>query len=397
MSKILICITFCLAVMSLSVNGLSTPPKGFCIDSVKSTRLRAYDAYNHNRINKAIDLYRQTIALGDSSTLPFYNLACCYCLKGQTQAALEYLQQAAGNGYCNYNALWLDRDLYLLQKDNTTAWQAICAQVSRNAEGKIPVSVFDQQLKQTLLHADTATLSLLCSPAFKQNTTNEQRAALLKEIQPLMRTDSLYPYSTETFQCVNLYEKKHMLRTTYQERAFPVPYFDPEFARLLSTIKVHYVCRSVDNLYTQLDTLWIEKNNRLPNLEEAWNRLSDSVKVLAIVTDGNTIHEYEDLQDKPQLDKLKEILTPLPTATPQQIAQAQKNGGKNTHRFLRITALPVKSTSLQIKIAFYKGKDTALIMIGEHYGWVNSKKIKKIEKWIEQLTTENPSESGDGR
>ena len=49
------------------------------LDSVAAIRHRAMGAYRHKQLGRAIRLYWQAVAMGDSSITPHYNMACCYC------------------------------------------------------------------------------------------------------------------------------------------------------------------------------------------------------------------------------------------------------------------------------------------------------------------------------
>ena len=56
------------------------------------------------------------------------------------------------------------------------------------------------------------------------------------------------------------YENNHFVDREEYFLQLPIPYFDADMARLLTSADLHFRLHTVDDMYSQLDSVWIEEN-----------------------------------------------------------------------------------------------------------------------------------------
>lgn len=67
--------------------------------------------YMRDRYDEALDFYKQGLEANPGNRDAYYNMACVYALKGETEQAIRYLQIAVLNGYVQLDTLTQDPDL----------------------------------------------------------------------------------------------------------------------------------------------------------------------------------------------------------------------------------------------------------------------------------------------
>ena len=69
------------------------------------------DLLRLRQFEKSIDAFQKALATGSKTATTMYNLACAYSLKGDSNAAAEWLQRAIDNGFDNVEKMKNDPDL----------------------------------------------------------------------------------------------------------------------------------------------------------------------------------------------------------------------------------------------------------------------------------------------
>lgn len=359
-------------MLSLTVNAADLTTAQ--MDSIANVRSAAIAAYRQREPQKAANLYRQSIALGDSSIVPFYNLACCYGRLHKLDSCQMALQTALDHGYPDYMELGTDADLLPLQ--SLSCWRQLWQKAFNNSFGKIVAKQFDGLALQMMLNADTARLRFLLSPERK---TDSQ----VKEIgKTLVAVDSLLQFSGITTD-KQLFEKRHLRRRelTYTSNHFvahdefiyalPVPYFDADFAQLIANDTLHLRMRTFDHLYSYLDTVFLEKS--VVN-EKVLPALTDSIMLLEIKSKGEQIDDYQGKVSR-NAKQCDDVLKKLQTAELISAAEFQRLQPQTGDiYFIRLNNLPVRKQFSGIKVASYKGSRVALVVADGKYYFVKTKK-----------------------
>lgn len=347
------------------------------MDSIASMRTAAIGAYRKGEPQMAADLYRQSIALGDSSIIPFYNLACCYGRLGNYDSCHWALKEAVDRGYPDFMELGTDPDLTLLQQHKeafATLWQKAFA----NSFGKTMAKLFDPAVKEAIVKNDTARLRMLLPP---EKRTDAEIAKLTKT---LAQADTMFQFGgiTTGKQLTDLAQLQHR-ELTYADNHFvvrdefvfplPLPYFDADVAQLLPRNPLHLRMHTVDHLYSYLDSLYLQANLLPAPASTPLPQLTDSVMVLAIESKGDLIEDYQ--EKLPKDDKLcRKVLETVGKSTPIGEAEfASLNPKEGDLRFFRISCLPIKKEFKGIKLAYYAGSKVALVVVGEKYYFVKGK------------------------
>ena len=80
--------------------------------------------------HKGLEVDLRLIRLKPDDPVAYYNLACSYCLLGETEKALESLKKAVFLGYEDFTYLMKDKDLEALRKDG--GFKRFMEKVKRN-------------------------------------------------------------------------------------------------------------------------------------------------------------------------------------------------------------------------------------------------------------------------
>lgn len=349
------------------------------IDSIADVRSAAISAYRKQEPQIAANLYRQSIAMGDSSIIPFYNLACCYGRIGRLDSCKWALKEAIDRGYPDYMEMGMDPDLKLLQDDRET-FTALWQKAFMNSYGKVIAKNFDGLLKQSILHKDTANLRLML-PFDKRNSVFMHELGLTVE-----KTDSLLKFSevvdAEKLNALCHLDKRQLRYTdnhfVYHDEyvcELPVPYFDKDLAQLLATNSLHMQMRTVDHLYSYLDSLFLV-SKQLPLAQTVQlPQLTDSVLALAlkIPTDDGDIESYEEKVSR-NGKFCSSIFKMLEKSTPIEAKEFEKlNLKRECIHFVRINSLPVRKQFKGLKMAFYNNSKVAIVVVDDHYFFVKGK------------------------
>ena len=101
------------ALVALAVL-LAAPDRG---DRFLELEREAFVHLEKNEWNEAIALLERQIAVYADNPRPYYNIACAYSLKGETQRALTWLDMAAQRGFLDVAHLDADTDLDNVRKE----------------------------------------------------------------------------------------------------------------------------------------------------------------------------------------------------------------------------------------------------------------------------------------
>lgn len=87
---------------------------------------QAESAYNGKEYEKSEQHYKAAILAGDQNATTYYNLACVFALRGNTDEAFRFLEQSIARGYANVENFKKDTDLVSLHAD--ARWQQVIAE-----------------------------------------------------------------------------------------------------------------------------------------------------------------------------------------------------------------------------------------------------------------------------
>lgn len=348
------------------------------IDSIADVRTAAITAYRKQEMQLACNLYKQSIAMGDSSIIPFYNLACCYGRMGKADSCKAALKQALERGYPDYMELGTDPDLQLLQTDREE-FQMLWQKAFANSYGKVLAKNYDNLLKQTIINQDTSRLPFLLS---FEHRKRDQLDALAKILQA---TDTLLKFSgisepkalTEKGRLEKRslnYTNNHFVTSDEFVYELTVPYFDADFAQLIANNSLHIRQHTIDHLYTYLDTLFLERNQlQVQGTTPPLPQLTDSVMLLILQSHREKINDYQEKVSR-EWKLCKYVMQMLRKSTPISESEFRKlQPAEGDICFIRINSLPVRKQFKGLKVAFYKGSPVAVVVIDDQYYFVKGK------------------------
>ena len=356
------------------------------LDSVAAIRHRAMGAYRHKQLGRAISLYWQAVAMGDSSITPYYNMACCYCRAKRVDSCHYALQLALDRGYMNYAEMSFDYDLQPLQSQ--PYWNSMYQQATRNADGKIPQKMFYDALMQSLTAADSAALLRLSAPTLRTSLAGPSARHLLSRLDTL-RIFSHIASAKELREKAELltrslsYENNHFVDCEEYFLQFPIPYFDADMARLLTSADLHFRLHTVDDMYSQLDSVWIEEN--VAPISQPITALTDTVMALAVHVKGDKAYDYQARLSRNEFRQIDLLLSQSAILSPAEYARMVKTG--NLY-FLRLASLPMRKQFKGLKIAFYAGSKAAVVVQDNHYCLMRCAGLKWLEEWIKNQMKE---------
>ena len=340
------------------------------IDSIADVRSAAISAYRKQEPQLAANLYRQSIAMGDSSIVPFYNLACCYGRMGKIDSCRMALQGALDRGYPDYMELGTDADLQPLQQQ--PYWAEMWQQAFRNSYGKVMAKQFDAMAKEAMLANDTARLRFLLP--FERRTDAQVRAlhGALTDAAVLFRFSNISNAAalTETGSLVKRkmdYTDNHFVVSDEFVFELPIPYFDADFAPIIAKDTLHMRMRTFDHLYSYLDTLFMTSSQMAFANKVELPVLTDSVMALKLVSKGEQIDDYQEkvaLNGKLCQKVLKMVQNAAPI-TADEFMKLQPASGDIC--FVRLNSLPVRKQFKGLKLAFYKGANVAVVVCDGRY------------------------------
>ena len=348
------------------------------IDSIADVRTAAISAYRKQEMQLACNLYKQSIAMGDSSIIPFYNLACCYGRMGKADSCKAALKQALERGYPDYMELGTDPDLQLFQTDPETfkmLWQKAFA----NSYGKVLTKNYNDLLMRTIINQDTARLPFLLSFEHRKRDQLDALARTLQTADTLLKFSSISEPKVLTEKgrlekrSLN-YTNNHFVTSDEFVYELTVPYFDADFAQLIAHNRLHIRQHTIDHLYTYLDTLFIEHNQlqvqgNTPSLPE----LTDSVMMLILQSHREKIDDYQEKVSR-EWKLCKYVMQMLRKSTPISENEFRKlQPAEGDICFIRINSLPVRKQFKGLKMAFYKGSPVAVVVIDDQYFFVKGK------------------------
>ena len=105
------------AIRVLSVFVLWLSAISALAQEAKKLSAQANDAYNQKDYAKSAELYAAAIECGDDDPGTFYNAACSFALRQQSEKAFQYLEKAIAQGWSNAEHLQKDSDLNGLHAD----------------------------------------------------------------------------------------------------------------------------------------------------------------------------------------------------------------------------------------------------------------------------------------
>lgn len=349
------------------------------IDSIIDVRSAAISAYRNQEPQIAASLYRQCIALGDSSIIPFYNLACCYGRMKNLDSCKIALQEAVDRGYPDYMELGTDPDLQILQKDQT-AFTALWQKAFSNSYGKVMAKLFDETVKQAILKQDTARLRFTLPFGKRTDGCVGQLSQTLKATAvPLSfaKVDNV-----EQLTEIGRLEKR---RLDYADNHFvfhdeyvfelPIPYFDAELSRLVASNALHMQLHTVDHLYSYLDSLYFVKKELPLAATVSLPTLTDSVMALCLkIPAKDTVFDFYE-EKIAATDKLcADVFGMLKKSKPITETQFKKlNSDGGDIRFVRLNSLPVRNQFKGLKMVFYNNSNVAIVVIDDRYLFVKGK------------------------
>lgn len=346
------------------------------IDSIADVRTAAITAYRKKELQLAADLYKQSIAMGDSSIIPFYNLACCYGRMGKADSCKIALKEAVERGYPDYIELGNDPDLQILQKDAngfSELWQKAFA----NSYGKVLAKNYDDLLKQTIIRKDTARIPFLLSPEHRKQAQLTDAAKTLQSVDTLLRFSNINDPKALTEKGYLgkrelKYVDNHFVTTEEFVYDLTVPFFDAEFSRLIAHNSLHVRQHTVDHLYTYLDSIYLQRNELLVK-KTTLPVLTDSVMVLSLQSDGTEISDFQGKigRDHKLCQKVVKMLGAATPITEVEFHQLQPKTGDVC--FVRINNLPVRKQFKGLKVAFYRGSAVAVVVVDDSYYFVKGK------------------------
>lgn len=348
------------------------------IDSIADVRTAAITAYRKQEMQLACNLYKQSIAMGDSSIIPFYNLACCYGRMGKADSCKAALKQALERGYPDYMELGTDPDLQLLQTDREE-FQMLWQKAFANSYGKVLAKNYDNLLKQTIISQDTSRLPFLLS---FEHRKRDQLDALAKTLQA---TDTLLKFSgisepkalTEKGRLEKRslnYTNNHFVTSDEFVYELTVPFFDADFAQLIANNSLHIRQHTIDHLYTYLDTLFLKRNQlQVQGTTPPLTQLTDSVMLLILQSHREKINDYQEKVSR-EWKLCKYVMQMLRKSTPISESEFRKlQPAEGDICFIRINSLPVRKQFKGLKVAFYKGSPVAVVVIDDQYYFVKGK------------------------
>ena len=348
------------------------------IDSIADVRTAAITAYRKQEMQLACNLYKQSIAMGDSSIIPFYNLACCYGRMGKADSCKAALKQALERGYPDYMELGTDPDLQLLQTDREE-FQMLWQKAFANSYGKVLAKNYDNLLKQTIISQDTSRLPFLLS---FEHRKRDQLDALAKTLQA---TDTLLKFSgisepkalTEKGRLEKRslnYTNNHFVTSDEFVYELTVPFFDADFAQLIANNSLHIRQHTIDHLYTYLDTLFLERNQlQVQGTTPPLPQLTDSVMLLILQSHREKINDYQEKVSR-EWKLCKYVMQMLRKSTPISESEFRKlQPAEGDICFIRINSLPVRKQFKGLKVAFYKDSPVAVVVIDDQYYFVKGK------------------------
>lgn len=348
------------------------------IDSIADVRTAAITAYRKQEMQLACNLYKQSIAMGDSSIIPFYNLACCYGRMGKADSCKAALKQALERGYPDYMELGTDPDLQLLQTDREE-FQMLWQKAFANSYGKVLAKNYDNLLKQTIISQDTSRLPFLLS---FEHRKRDQLDALAKTLQA---TDTLLKFSgisepkalTEKGRLEKRslnYTNNHFVTSDEFVYELTIPFFDADFAQLIANNSLHIRQHTIDHLYTYLDTLFLERNQlQVQGTTPPLPQLTDSVMLLILQSHREKINDYQEKVSR-KWKLCKYVMQMLRKSTPISESEFRKlQPAEGDICFIRINSLPVRKQFKGLKVAFYKDSPVAVVVIDDQYYFVKGK------------------------
>lgn len=347
------------------------------IDSIADVRTAAIAAYRKKELQLAANLYKQSVAMGDSSIVPFYNLACCYGRMGRADSCHMALKEALERGYPDYMELGTDPDLQLLRTD-AEAFNALWQKAFANSYGKVLTQNYDGLLMQTILQKDTARIPFLLTPGHRGRAQLDAAANALQAADTLLRFSNVADAKVLTekgrLEKRELkYTDNHFVTSEEFVYEFPIPFFDADFAQLLAHNSLHVRQHNVDHLYVYLDSIFLQRNELHIEKNFPLPALTDSVMVLCLQSKGADISDYQGKVGSG--DPLcKKVLKMLNKATPigeDEFRKLQPASGDIC--FARINFLPVRKQFKGLKIAFYKGSPVAIVVVDDRYYFVKGK------------------------
>ena len=98
--------------------------------NVQATRKEFDDAYRKEDWNRAVDLGYELEKLVPNNSREQYNLACVLALNEEVDAALDWLEKAAANGFCRISLLDVDPDLDAVR--DLPGYEVVLNRVSEN-------------------------------------------------------------------------------------------------------------------------------------------------------------------------------------------------------------------------------------------------------------------------
>ncbi|MCQ2234646.1 MAG: hypothetical protein MJZ24_07935 [Paludibacteraceae bacterium] len=380
-----ICAFFLLVLGAPSLAGTLTYKE---LDRIADLRSEAIVAYRDKDFQKAANAYNQAIATGDSSMVPYYNLACCYGRMGKKDSCLAALTMAVDRGYIDHLAMGFDKDLNILH--SMPEWSELWMKVYQNAYGKIKPKDFERRMKDGIARCYRNKLIRLFENASAIDSAVVQSA--LEKAQPylafshLQNADSLYQF-VELAKKDTRYENHHFV--FYSTLAFPLPvvaeFLDPDVARLMATDTLYASYRNIDQAYMWLDNMDFKSSCRPLSELRSQVALTDSLIVLGLTVREDEINESQDIVAKsnPVVDLVKAIV--MNESKTSEVLSPRPNAAslKEDIYFVRLSNIPVKKDFSGIKLAFRGNSDLAMLVVGNHYCYIQSSLIKtKLQKLL---------------
>src|SRR5574344_232908 len=274
-----------------------------------------------------------------------------------------------------------DYDLQPLQSQ--PYWNSMYQQATRNADGKIPQKMFYDALMQSLAAADSAALLRLSAPTLRTSLAGPSARHLLSRLDTL-RIFSHIASAKELREKAELltrslsYENNHFVDREEYFLQFPIPYFDADMARLLTSADLHFRLHTVDDMYSQLDSVWIEEN--VAPISQPITALTDTVMALAVHVKGDKAYDYQARLSRNEFRQIDLLLSQSAILSPAEYARMVKTG--NLY-FLRLASLPMRKQFKGLKIAFYAGSKAAVVVQDNHYCLMRCTGLKWLEEWVE--------------
>ena len=354
------------------------------INTVIDLRSQAINSYRNGDMAEAAALYGKAVAMGDSSMVPLYNLACCYGRMGMTEKCIHALKLATDRGYMDYVEMTGDRDLSLIW--NTPQWPALCRKAFENADGKVPNHIFHNELLAVMLKNDSLRLKAMLCPALRTaggaDNVEKTLKHLWKSSQHMGITSAEeLAKGLKTARKELKYELQHFVKQEHFVLELFPQLFASDFTPMLTRDHLHIYCSTTDDSYAWVDSLKFESSLGAGKAAELADSLTDSLYTLGMITRGKDILHVEGLMARSGrlCETVVKTLESGVEISENEFRQIINNADTAEICFVRLNSLPVKPAFKGLKVAWHPGCNAAVVVKDEKYMFMKAQ-TAKMEK-----------------